>query len=327
MAASEIPLPPRLQRYEVDQCLQLWNDQLGEDQLWEDQLHHFDPSILVYVMRLRSPRTLSSDLVVKVVDAPNYIGTCFFLKLYDRRFADQLRKDHKIASWNKDVEKSCLEFVRSGKEGEFLQRVHNHRDSEVPERQNWTDAENEAFLGHKLHEIYENEKALYGVLQEYQGQCFPRFFAGENRKLRPNDVSPLSMSSKLYQIKGLLLQYFRGFNLTAMTDYAPSWAWQDIVNQAIRIAHILSDKNILNGDVRLENYMVVPRVDGSCQVFMVNLAQCRLRREDESYWIWGVAKCRENEEGFIGETMKRKLGELDFSLDFKHSGRYSKFVE
>ena len=320
MAASESPQPLSLQRYEVGQRLELEV---------EGQLDSVTSSITVEVMRLQSPNTLSSSLVVKILEAPNkeQTGTYVFLKSYDRRFADQVRKNDGIVSWNEVVENSCLEFAMDGKEEEFLQRVHNDRALGIlPKREDWTVAEKEAFLAYELHEVYEKERALYGVLQKYQGEVFPLLFAAVTRNIMPTSASH-SKPAKLYQIKGLLLQYLDGFSLTTMAGQVPRLAWQGIFDQAIRIARILSDNNIVNREVRLENYTIVPRGQAVYQVFMINLAQCRLRWEDESDTHWGVAKCDENEEGFIGNKMQEILGKERFVLNFEHSGRYSDFVQ
>lgn len=67
----------------------------------------------------------------------------------------------------------------------------------------------------------------------------------------------------------------------------------------------LGDHDVLNNDVRPEN-VLIRNVDYS--VAMVDFAQSRLRREDESWQEWKEHKWTIDEEGAIGYVMGRKLG-------------------
>ncbi|KAK7424471.1 hypothetical protein QQX98_000436 [Neonectria punicea] len=80
-------------------------------------------------------------------------------------------------------------------------------------------------------------------------------------------------------MKGILPEYLAGFPLSTIAGNAPQSSWQDIIDQAIEIVHILGDNDILNQDVRPDNFMVVPKGEKGqeYQVYMTGFGQCRLR--------------------------------------------------
>jgi hypothetical protein len=58
------------------------------------------------------------------------------------------------------------------------------------------------------------------------------------------------------KIKGILLQYIEGGNMWDIVNSFFQSSWQDLVDQAVAIVRILGDHNILNQDVRPENFLV-----------------------------------------------------------------------
>lgn len=79
----------------------------------------------------------------------------------------------------------------------------------------------------------------------------------------------------------------------------------------MRIYERYTDLDVLNQDVRFENFIVKP--DGS-GVVMIDLAQSRLRGEDENFATWKKAKWGVDEEGAIGMVAHGKWG-----WNFQHS--------
>ena len=282
------------------------------------------------VRQLQVPRTLSCGMVVDILDGDKHEiqSTTAFLKLFDRRFADQLRDDNAIDPWERDIEEDYIEFVQSG---EVFDHLHDHRyvkDFQEEAEDYWYDAENEAFLANKLLELYAAETATYNALHSYQGNLIPRLFAAINLDLTPpNMQGKVSWPEELFQVKGILLQYIEGFSLSDLQDRAPRSSWQNIVDQALSIVHVLGDHDILNKDVRPGNFMVSPKGDGGYQVFMIDLALCRFRGQGESDFVWGLAKYVMDEEGRVGEVMKDRLGKHGFELNYKRSERYIERAE
>jgi hypothetical protein len=89
---------------------------------------------------------------------------------------------------------------------------------------------------------------------------------------------------------------------------------------------MLGDYNILNRDVRPENFMVTSTAD-QFQVFMIDFALCRFRGEDESDLAWGRAKHTKDEEGAVGLTMRKVLGRHGFELGYESELRYAEWAD
>ncbi|UZP44986.1 hypothetical protein NXS19_012798 [Fusarium pseudograminearum] len=106
-----------------------------------------------------------------------------------------------------------------------------------------------------------------------------------------------------------------------MIHRAAAVAWQDIFDQAIKIVDILGDHNILNKDVRLENFMVVPRPN-KYQVFMIDFGLCRFRGDDESDEEWGRDKWMEDEDGYVGQILGRDFRKIGFEFRYNKSYRW-----
>ncbi|KFA56242.1 hypothetical protein S40293_00167 [Stachybotrys chartarum IBT 40293] len=113
---------------------------------------------------------------------------------------------------------------------------------------------------------------------------------------------------------------------------APLHIFQDIIDQTVRIVHVLGDNNIPNADVRPDNF-IVSRNDNNgatsddYRVFMIDFGQSRLRRADEQDHEWGRAKWRQDEEGAVGLVMQHRLRKSGIRVDFQPSMRYLEFSE
>ncbi|KAK7428880.1 hypothetical protein QQZ08_004650 [Neonectria magnoliae] len=283
----------------------------------------------VKVKQRIKPWTLSCGMVVEIEENPDASeppeglrnGDEAFLKMFDRRFAEQHRQDNVVDIWSEDVENEFLASLRSGKTESFLDKLHTVPGFQRDTEDDWDTAENEAYLADELQKCFNSEIATYSRLQEHQGKIIPRFLAAITLGMPPPDAALSTQQQELYQIKGVLLEYLTGFSLSSMVQSAPRSSWQDIVDQAIRIVHVLGDNNILNADVRPDNFVVVPE-DQAYRVFMIDFGQCRLRREDESDAEWGRAKWIQDEEGAVGAVMRSRLKKVGFELRFEPSWRY-----
>lgn len=255
------------------------------------------------------------------------------LKLYDRRFAAQLRKDQTNDPWTTDRESAYIDFVRSGRAQDFLDKLRNDDDFDEPE-EGWDIAENETYLHDLCIDMFKTETTVYTKLRSYQGTRIPRLFAPVTLRITPlhleNGVDSAPSDSELFQVHGILLELIPGFTLAQLDeDKAPRTSWQAIVDQAIQTVHILSDHNILNGDIRTPNILITPDADvqGGYRVIMIDFAQCRFRGEDESDLKWGRAKWSQDEEGAIGLVMKARLKKFGFNLKYEGSMRYLEWAE
>lgn len=135
-----------------------------------------------------------------------------------------------------------------------------------------------------------------------------------------------------FQVKGVLLQYIEGFTLREVPERCPRSTWQEIADQAVSITGLAGDYNVLNQDVRVDNYMVSPLPDGRegrpYHVFMIDLALSRVREKDETDPEWERAKCTQDEEGAVGMIMQMILKrDHGFELHYERSGRYDEWAD
>jgi hypothetical protein len=189
--------------------------------------------------------------------------------------------DNGVGPRDEGFEFACLQFSKYGKASEFLQKLAP--DFKDQEEENWDSAENDAFMASEILKLYENETKIYRALQQYQGYLFPRFFTGITLDITPASRT-LSTDSYLFRVKGILLEHIQGFSLKLLDRNTPCSAWQNIVDQAIQIVH--SENDILNTDVRHENFIVKQVDSQKYQVYMIDLAQGRRRRSDEMDLEW-----------------------------------------
>lgn len=255
------------------------------------------------------------------------------LKLYDRRFAAQLRKDKTIDPWTTDHESAYIDFVYSSRAQGFLDKLRNDDDFEEP-KEGWDIAENETYLHDLCIDMFKVETTVYTRLQSHQGARIPRLLMPVTLSIKPlyleNGVDSAPPDSELFQVNGILLELIPGFTLAQLDECkAPRTSWQAIIDQAIQTVHVLSDHNILNGDIRASNILITQdaKAQGGYRVIMIDFAQCRFRGEDESDLKWGRAKWSQDEEGAIGAVMKARLKKIGFNLKYKRSMRYLEWAE
>ena len=95
-------------------------------------------------------------------------------------------------------------------------------------------------------------------------------------------------------------------------------------DDAVVLINQISDHSMLNTDARLDNILVrlltspgsVPMIDNlpPNPCVLIDLAQCRLRREDENEDAWIAVKWSQDEEGAVGHVLVgllKKLGHED----------------
>ena len=275
------------------------------------------------------------------------------LKLYDWRYAAQLRKDNKIDEWTNEHERTYIGFVHSGQAKDFLDKIRNDEDFEEPE-EGWNMAENETYLYDICTDMFTAETAVYKKLHAYQGEQIPYLVApvalsiesGNGRSsdhhddtwigtlgsdIIPPDVNEINIQAPetgLLKVKGILIELIEGFTLSSLHQYvSEKSSWQSIIDQAIQNVRLFSDNDILNKDVRASNILVSPKPSGGYRVCTIDFGQCRIREKEESDLEWGRAKWSEDEEGAVGQVMKKRLAEHGFELKYQRSMRYWEWAE
>ncbi|AEO57530.1 hypothetical protein MYCTH_2109943 [Thermothelomyces thermophilus ATCC 42464] len=282
------------------------------------------------------PWTLSCGMVVEILDGASDLrsrtaqtavsadGTqTAFLKLYDWRYATQLRDDKEMGPWAQVCAAAGREPFSSRDGGRLGRR---------PKR---------GFLAYQSRAMYRSETSVYGRLEE---NCRGEPLASRLVAAVELDMAPPELEDHCrehFQVKGILLEYIAngfGFTLSELSFRAPPESWQVVVEQAVKIARALGDYGVLNKDVRPNNFMVRPRrgshggdadggPSGEYRVFVIDFGQSRLHRDDESDLDWGRAKWRQDEEGAVGLVMQNRLRMLGKEIMYTPSQRYRVFAE
>ncbi|CAE6406130.1 unnamed protein product [Rhizoctonia solani] len=249
------------------------------------------------VVHVYTPFTMSS--VMKVALASESTSTMVpdeaILKVYDRRFADDTRDQYDVEPSTYEVEAQYAEYLRSDKVLHTVAEICEHAE-QLPD-----DAPDPVELGEHVvallvKHFFENEKTTYNALSSLQGKYIPTFY-GNTRFL---DASLPGLDST---ISGILIEFIPGTNLSRVNP--SSIDVNAVCSTAVNIVDRYSDLNVLNRDVRLENFIVKP--NGS-EVVMIDFGHCRLRREGEDDQLWGETKSCQDEEGEVGYVAGNRFG-------------------
>lgn len=311
---------------------------LRRDPARVDRVNKPQEELKFKITKLQQPWTLSCGMLVDILTGEETNTSAAmqtaFLKLYDWRFAAQYRDDQAVEQWTEEPAAAYTEFVMSGGVEGFLLRLGDKQFKDETE-EDWNAGQIEAGLANDMREMYRVETTVYDRLGDVQGKIVPRVIAAVELGIAPADIN-FNNQQQHFQIKGILLEYIPGFSLRDLDTKAPPDSWQGVVDQAVEIARSLGDHDILNRDVRPDNF-IVSHCDGGngqeeedpeegFQVFMIDFGQSRVRREDESDFDWGRAKWQEDEEGAVGLIMQHRLRKLG-AISFTPSGRYLEFAE
>ncbi|KAF2659114.1 hypothetical protein K491DRAFT_755570 [Lophiostoma macrostomum CBS 122681] len=245
------------------------------------------------------PPTLSCASVVSL-DWPSLkLKGTYVLKVFDRRFATQLRRDSKAKSWTPEVEKRYHQFASTGGLSRLIpyisQKETDEDWSETDER--WDQAQLETYLQYRSLKLYKTEKEVYGILHAFQGKDIPYLYANVNIK------TATGPDYENYDCPGILMEYVQGFPLTDIERYAPQANWQGICERAIRIVNQIGEKGIRNEDVKTRSFII----KSNGKVAMIDFASCVVRRPGQSKEDWEEWKAMQDEEGAVGCTMEKKL--------------------
>jgi serine/threonine protein kinase len=227
------------------------------------------------------------------------------LKLFDRR----CMKIYRARPHDGESEKEYQDFIERVQTGTTERIDFDDPDYDVDKE---NPGEFEAYLEHICHQMFENEKQTYLRLADLQGTKIPRLF---------NTVAfPVFRQDKsTYTVRGLLMEYIPSVTLRQLLlswdrdkPSIPISLVPSLCDEAIAIVNLISDRSVINTDVRLENVLVRQNNSSDHPVVIIDLAQSSLR-SDETEKEWKEWKRREDEEGAIGcvaeKLIKRTLGE------------------
>ncbi|KGO47738.1 hypothetical protein PEX1_040500 [Penicillium expansum] len=244
------------------------------------------------------------------------------LKLFDRRFATELRQNDEISPWTSDIEQKYHQFILDGDAAKLVAELAADRDLPGRNFDTWNSSQEETYLHDYMQGLYETETQTYNTLADMQGKEIPRLFSCVT--VPSSTPAQNTLLSEYADIPGILLQYIEGFPLTDIATCAPRDSWQSICEEAIRIVNLVGDRGILNEDVKTRSFVVQSRPENQFHVFMMDFALCDFREAYEDETEWEELKARQDEEGAVGFVMQRKL---QGGFVYHRSARYRELDE
>lgn len=245
-----------------------------------------------------------------------------FLKLHDRRFADDYRKQWDAEVWTPEVERDLLEWSRSGEAKAFLAECaepeSESEEDEEEDEEEWDAVKIESYLFYRLREEHQTETKVYGALQEHQGVSIPKRYSAISMHIGP-EGEPLGESPELFEVHGILIEYLDGFRASETAQHADRSDWGYLVNRAAKlVGHMLDKANVRNTDVRPANMMVCPdeAAERGYRLVMIDFGHCV-----------GREKHRQDEEGAMGCIMEIQLARVGFEANYKRPLTWIEFAE
>lgn len=254
-------------------------------------------TIKLQILRSIQPSTLSCVMEVEVLAGSTKYAKHSILKLYDWRYATQLRQDDRVGQWTPYHDDTYRTFVKEGGPATFISALeHDSIDDQL-----WDTARDETFLFDYCCNLHSCEVEAYSRLKDLQGKSVPRFLADVRLDIFPTQDA-------FFEVRGILLELITGYSLDDLTKYAHQSSWQRICDETIRTINLVSDHGILNEDVKPRNVLIRTHDNLSgYEVVIIDFAQCRFREMGQSEAAWKHEKWRQDEEGAIGYVMERKL--------------------
>lgn len=265
-------------------------------------------AVKAVITKVIEPFTFSPVVDVLLEPPVSGLEGHMILKLYDRRFATQLRKDEEIAPWTLEIEQEYRQFVLDGGAAAFIAKLRTHSNMVEEEGKSWNAAQNEAYLYNYMRELYDAEIEVYRRVQDIQGKDVPRLMASFPMLQSHSSLNPPDPVGRYADFPAILLELIQGFALNKLAAHAPRETWQYICEDAIRIVDIIGDRNIRNEDVSTRNFIVRWNpVEAKFKAFMIDFALCKFRRQDQDERDWREWKAIQDEEGAVGFVMQRLL--------------------
>jgi tRNA A-37 threonylcarbamoyl transferase component Bud32 len=287
------------------------------------------------------PTTLSCCMVLRFVEPAIFNNTSeCVLKLYDRRFSNQLREDFEASPWTPELEKEYQSFVECGDAEEFFSYWDAEKERDIYWSANyvsslsrWSAAKREAYLQWDTTDAYETEKKAYEQMADLEGEDVPKIFGevvlsqptafqgqeqndtaktdkyeveGDQEDSTSTTLSEVDTNPHLVKIPGILMQHINGFILTDLHEHLPKDCWQSIVDTAIEKLARIHESGTLNRDVNTRSFMVDPLTR---KVMMIDFGMKTFREDAEDDIEWERLYAHSDAEEAIGLLMRAFLKE------------------
>lgn len=266
--------------------------------------HAYIPFTMSPVLRV----SLAPDCLAALsgTDAPAEM----ILKLYDRRYLINVREEYG------DTNPTEYTWYKQAAYAEYLLALQNEQkkpidfgNMEMMMEADLSDGEFEGYMAHWAKKLYETELQTYEDLHLLQGKRIPRLYSAV-LYTHPHSIPD--------PVPGLLLEYIPSLSLRQFIQYDPPWSpslVRRVCNDAVKLVDEVSDHEVLNEDVRVDNVLVrlsalsnVEDMSPACVAcVLIDLSHCRKRRSDEGEEEWMRAKWSQDEEGAVGYVAQREV--------------------
>jgi hypothetical protein len=283
-------------------------------------------------------------MVIRFVEPAVFNSTSeCILKLYDRRFSNQLRKDWDAALWSPELEKEYQSFVARGEAEEYFSyweaekgRFKDWSAIYVNHTNRWSVAKREAYLQWEATDSYKTEKKAYEHMIDLQGEDVPKIFGevflrepsvfhGQNQidatepdrdEVAATQADSTSISSSegdrdplMTNVPGILKQYIDGFLLSDLHQHPPRDLWQSIIDTTIEKLNRVQACGIYNKDAQCRSFLV-----GSSQkIMMIDFNMVTFREDVDDDEDWDTLLGCPSQEGTLGMNMK-----IGLEVDTQH---------
>jgi len=285
------------------------------------------------IIKCFKPFTMGQVMLVQILHPTFDLHQTYVLKVFDRRFTEDFRKENRIEEWTRKMDIAYHKFVFSQAHYDeyrgWLKSRYEHQefceneDEEDEDDTSYTSSFvvlcDETFDQYFCDRMYRSERGTYVRLQDLQGRGIPRLIAEVEVPQFKVSTATCTVGSNtvfLHGVRGILMQYIKGFSMQQMYNKparpcpAPQKYWQDIVDDGIRILETMRKREILNKDSNVRNTIVRwDPIDEKYKVFLIDFGHCKFKHPDTDLWNWRKWQALEDEEGAISWFLIHKLEE------------------
>jgi hypothetical protein len=267
----------------------------------------------VTILDCFEPFTLSCVLKAKVefpedateLSRDHDLPPVMVLKLYDRRFANELRRKYKIPPVTFSREDNYRKFAAMGglptTEAEWTER---YEDEDEDDEDDPPHEVTELRVELALKEGFRSETRAYDAMRSLQGKGIPVVFGQVHLLSDPQIQYPGNID---VSVPGLLIEYIDGTGVDKLDN---ALFVNTIGDSAIATVNAFGDAGILNRDVKMWNIIVPNNREIALRrpAVVIDFAQCNFRGEEDREDDWMLKKCAQDEEGAVGTVMQKKFG-------------------
>ena len=258
------------------------------------------------------------------------------VKLFDRRFSTDMRDQEDASTYTKELEQEYLDDLCKDppiegeefgvKEDGETATDDNEELKAVEQEADGDQATLGALVKYDLQEtcmrFFHNEMTVYKRLKPLQAQGkVPRYLCSTelllDKPVQVPDYVPKQHHKRIedyLRVPAAVMEYVQGREIRHIDHFMPKKLWKRTILDACAIINEISDHDVLNEDVRMDNVLIrcIPRTDEHAgdfnyQPVVLDFGKARVRRTNETDEEWRIEKAMQDEEGCIGCNMFHKL--------------------